>query len=280
MIGRLFVIWLLLISANVQATQPDEFSLCLQSSEDTYSCKQKYFSTALQENNYALVRSWLDRGIIDGNDGFSVNEVLGMVVCGFGLDEQGNTPFGKGKRNEVKKTIGRLLELGASFHGMPHSQIVTPLFCVVNRQDSELLEFVLSRIQVQPEDLNASLYEGTNMMYVPLFRAVTNNDLESAKVLVQHGASLDMSKLNVGYGFAEQNSLLLGALHNKLIVMANWLLDMGVPVYEGDEGICRGKLPIDYAQVIPGNVPGRDLLIARIETQMVLDEGRCLIGVQ
>lgn len=163
---------------------------------------------------------------------------------------------------------------------MPHSQIVTPLFCVVNRQDSELLEFVLSRIQVQPEDLNASLYEGTNMMYVPLFRAVINNDLESAKVLVKHGASLDMSKLNVGYGFAEQNSLLLGALHNKLIVMANWLLDVGVPVYEGDEGICRGKLAIDYVRVMPGNVPGRDLLIARIETQMVLDEGRCLIGVQ
>ena len=168
----------------------------------------------------------------------------------------------------------KLMAMGANIEAMP-TGIVTILYCAINRQDSDFLRWILSihAPYTTAETLNSCLYEGQEMAHVPLYRTVLNNDLNSAKVLLDYGANPDFSYydlLNNEETVSRYNNetALLLALTKHNIAFANWLLDVGAFVQLGDKGKCKGNLPLNYAQKIPTAIADRNTLIQRITTLM------------
>lgn len=124
------------------------------------------------------------------------------------------------------------------------------------------MDHVLSRIEVSGEELNISQYEGSDPDYLPLHRAILNDDLESAKVLIEYGASPDASSML-------NETALKRALELHNVRIANWLLDIDSSVHKlDDQAGCSGKSALDCALEIPPNVEGRDQVVERIEALM------------
>lgn len=218
-----------------------------------HQCVGYSFSEAVQKTQYQKARQWLSAN--RGEDKQIYTQLLAMLMCE-NETVKGNREF-KGSKQEVIRLTDDLLKLGASFGSMPHNYTVTPLFCVSNRKDSVVLDHVLSRIKVSSDELNTSQYEGIYSEYVPLYRAILNNDLASAKVLVKHGASPDASAVGA-------ETALKKALELRNINMANWLLDLN----SSGRSVCVGQSMLDDALAIPTNVSGRNQIIARIQTLM------------
>jgi hypothetical protein len=214
----------------------------------------------VSKKQYSKISQWLDTDPSkDKKHEYSYH--LTRLMCG---GKTGEKPFDAEDKDELIKVTGQLLDYGASFDYMPHFQIVTPLFCLSNRRSSELLDYALTRIKPSKKDLDASLYEGSDPQYVPLYRAALNDDLESAKALVKHGATLDFSVWDGETAFK-------AALEKHNIEMANWLLDEGASVHKRDEEKgCSGKTALDYALEIPTHIEGRESIIQRIKELMLL----------
>ncbi|HPY40421.1 MAG TPA: ankyrin repeat domain-containing protein [Thiolinea sp.] len=261
----------LLISFQAQAEQTTQSEIpqppCQQLAPENdkfYSCWEKSFAHAFAQFDYVKINKWLEQDAIkkvvaSSHSGYFLN----MLFCG--TEVEGGQPTPPEHRDLVIKITEQLLALGASFDSMP--SYVTTLFCVVNNNDSEMLDYVLTRINAQPEDLDTCPYEGVDPLHVPIIRTIANNDLESAKVLLQHGAALNYRILDT--------TPLIQALQLGKLRMADWLLDMGVSVYETDDGKCSGQLPIAYAQAMPAELEGREQVIMRIESLMQVFPNTC-----
>ena len=280
------LIFLFFISFQVQAGQtlkaesPLSCPQIVDGSYEGIDCWREKFLTAIAESDYIKVDKWLEEESIKKvvADNFS-SDFLGMLFCKAGVDAenlplqsetgfQGGNPIKPEHRQLFLKITEQLLSLGASFETMPSQQIVTTLFCAVNNRDSEMLNYMLTRTNVDAKkELDGCLYEGTDPSYVPIFRTIENNDLESAKVLLQHGASLNYRELD--------ETPLIHALKLGKLSMADWLIDMGVSVYDTDDGKCSGKLPIAYAREIPADVEWREPMIVRIESLMQVSPKTC-----
>lgn len=283
---RLIFQFLLFITLQVQAFStitPETPALCSQfvdGSEKSWNCLRGSFSNAVSQADYKKVYDWLEqkhiKRILTEDE---ASYLLGILVCEAksstevknlnksGLELEGGITLQPEHRQLFIKIIEQLLSLGASFDSMPSQQLVTNLFCVVNNRDSEMLDYVLTRMNAESKDLNGCLYEGTDPSYVPLFRAIENDDLKSANVLLQHGASLDYRELDT--------TPLIHALKLRKFSMIEWLLDMGASVYETDDGKCTGKLPIAYAREVPATSYEREVLIVRIESLMSILPNPC-----
>lgn len=255
-IGGILLIVFGLLHSTANAVEFEECSKFINKNEQKYlQCIEYSFIEATQKGEYQKASQWLKQGREAENQNY--NKLLSIFMCE-SYEHRGSRPF-KGNREEVIRLIDDLLERGASFHSMP-IDIVTPLYCLTNRKDSVILEHVLTRINVTSEQLNTSQYEGSDPNYLPLHRAIMNDDPESAKVLVKYGASPDASSSMFG------ESALKKALELHNIGMANWLLDANSSVHKGDgERGCSGKSALDYALEIPPNVEGRDQIVERIE---------------
>lgn len=214
-------------------------------------CVGYSFSEATQKGHYQKAKQWLSTNQLE--DKYTYNELLATLMCENGT-VQGSRPF-KGNKQEIMRLTDELLKLGASFGSMPHNYLVTPLFCVSNRKDSAVLDHVLTRIKVSSDELNTSQYEGVISDYVPLYRAILNNDLASAKVLVKHGASPDANAIS-------SKMALQKALELRNINMANWLLDIN----PSGQRACIGKSVLNDVLAVPTNVSGRNQIVARIQT--------------
>lgn len=260
-----------LLSCQVQAEQIPKSEApqppCQQispNSDKFYSCWRDSFGLAFAQFDYVKINQWLDQEsikkvVMD----YHSNNFLNLLFCG--TEVEGGHPTKPEHRDLVIKITEQLLALGASFDSMP--DYVTNLFCVVNNRDSEMLDYVLTRIEAKPKDLDSCLYEGVDTAHVPIFRAIQNDDLESAKVLLQHGAALNYRILDT--------TPLIESLQLGNIRIADWLLDMGVSVYETDDGKCKGKLPIAFAQEMPAELEGREQIIIRIESLMQVFPNTC-----
>jgi len=226
-------------------------------------CLEYSFSEAVRKSEFGKIQNWLKNNPESNKNKYS--DYLTILMCGNHADmSEGSRPFKAKNRKEIIKTTDMLLKLGASFDAMPMFSIVTPLFCVSNRRDSQVLDYVLTRIKATKKDLDSCPYEGTDPAHVPLYRAVLNNDLKSAKILVKHGATPDFSIM-------ENETALKVALENNNIKIANWLLDIGASVNKKDENNgCSGKSVLDYALEIPENTKGRKEIISRIKMLMLL----------
>jgi len=254
-------IFLLNIHSKINAV---EFSECEKLNKTPYKysdCLNYSFSEAITNSDFEKISSWLKKNPNTNK----YNDYLTILMCGInGNNVSGRLPFKSKDRKKIIKLTNHLLNLGASFDAMPSFSIVTPLFCVSNRRDSEILDYVLTRIKATKKDLDSCPYEGIDPAHVPLYRAVLNNDLKSAKILVKHGASPDFSIM-------ENETALKAALDNKNIKIANWLLDIGASVNKKDENNgCSGKSALDYALEIPKNTKGRKEVISRIKMLMLL----------
>ena len=279
-------LFLLFITSQVQASPtiiPETPLLCSQfveGSEKSWNCLRDSFNNALSQADYKKVSDWLEqkhmkRILTEAEASY----LLGILVCEAkssaefkklnksGLELEGGITLQPENRQLFIKIIEQLLSLGASFESMPSQRLVTNLFCVVNNRDSEMLDYVLTRMNAESKDLNGCFYEGADPSYVPLFKAIENDDLESARVLNQHGASLDYRELDT--------TPLIHALKLKKFSMVEWLLDMGASVYETDDGKCTGKLPIAYAREVPATFYEREVLIVRIESSMQISPNPC-----
>lgn len=279
-------LFLLLISFQVQSEQTIKAAsplLCpkiVANSNEGIDCWRKSFLTAIAQSDYAKVNQWLEQAAIRKvvAEHFT-HDFLGMLFCKAGvgteiqnptrseIDLEGGRPIQSEHRELFIRITEQLLVLGASFEAMPSQQIVTTLFCAVNNRDSEMLNYMLTRTHVDKKGLDSCLYEGSDPAHVPIFRTIENDDLESSKVLLQHGASLNYRELDT--------TPLIHALKLKRFSMAEWLLDMGASVYETDDGKCTGKLPIAYAREIPVEEFARDAMMMRIESLMQILPNPC-----
>lgn len=226
-------------------------------------CLNNVFHEKVSNADYGKIHVWLNSSrehkTIYGN-------FLSILICGkerllsppYGI----NKPFPVKDRHEVMKVAGHLIDRGAWLDYMAAESIVTVLFCLSNRKDSPVLNYILTRSKTAPKDLNYSHYEGADTDFVPLYRAILNNDLASARVLVQHGASP-----NFTLDF-DTTTPLKTALAEENIEIANWLLDVGASVHsKGGIHSCEGKAKsaLGLAKEIPKNIEGRDQLVLRIE---------------
>lgn len=255
--------FLLICVGNTYAVQFQECNKFLNKDKRQHSvCLEYSFSEAVRNSEYEKIRNWLENHP-ESNKG-KYSDYLTILMCGNHANMvEGDKPFKAENRKEIIKTTEHLLGLGASFNAMPYFSIVTPLFCISNRQDSEILDFVLTRIKATSKDLDQCHYEGSDPAHVPLYRAILNNDLESAKVLVKHGASPDFSAtLN--------ETTLKVALEKHKLIIANWLIDIGASVHKRDEEKgCSGKSALDYALEISKDTKGRDQIVSRIKELML-----------
>ncbi|PWQ95639.1 ankyrin repeat domain-containing protein [Leucothrix pacifica] len=259
-IGAIVVAAMTLFSPPASAVEFHECNKFINVDKHKFQeCAGYSFAEAAQKSNYSKITQWLSANRNEGKPFYS--QLLTKLMCGPGMQE-GSVPFKAADRQNIIRVTDDLLRLGASFDAMPHFSIVTPLFCASNRKDSVVLNHILNRIQPKKADLDASLYEGVDPTRVPLFRAIMNNDLESAKVLLRHGASIDFSVL-------ENETALKKALEMRNVVIANWLLDNGASVHKRDDkNGCEGKSALDYALEIPAGINGRNEIVARIEQLM------------
>lgn len=251
-------ILLLTISGNSQAVEFQECTKFLN--KDKYKhkdCLNYSFSEAVVNSEFGKINTLLDNQTVSNK--YQYSDYLTILMCGNHADMvEGNRPFKTKDRKEIIKVTDRLLKLGASFESMPTFSIVTPLFCLSNRKDSKILDHVLKRIKATKKNLDYCHYEGSDPAHVPLYRAILNDDIESAKVLVKHGASPDFSST-----FNE--TTLKTALEKHNLRIANWLLDIGASVHKKDEQKgCSGKSALDYALEIPIDIKGREQIISRI----------------
>lgn len=283
----LLVIMLLGMISQVQAGQISKIKSPLSCPKivpeihQSIDCWRESFLTAIAQSDYVKVNKWLEQDSIKKIVGeYFASDFLGMMFCKAGIDSaaqdptqsetdfQGGSPIKPHDRELFLKITEQLLSLGASFEGMPSQQIVTTLFCAVNNHDSEMLDYMLTRTNVDAKNgLDACLYEGSDPSYVPIFRAIQNNDLESARVLLQHGASLNYREM--------ETTPLIYALKLGKLWMADWLIDMGASVYETDTGVCSGKLPLIYAGELPADVIGRDTVMVKLESFMQVIPNPC-----
>ncbi|WP_022951042.1 ankyrin repeat domain-containing protein [Leucothrix mucor] len=257
-LGGLLLTILMSLHGPANAVEFKECAKFINKNEQKYlQCTEYSFIEATKKGDYQKASQWLNEGGEDEKQNY--NKLLSIFMCE-SYEHRGSRPF-KGNREDVIRLIDDLLDRGASFHSMP-TDIVTPLYCLTNRKDSVILEHVITRTNITSERLNISQYEGTDPNYLPLHRAIMNDDLESAKVLVKYGASPDTSSM-----FNETALKKALELHN--VRMANWLLDTNSSVHKrDDERGCSGKSALDYALEIPPNVEGRDQLVERIEALM------------
>ena len=257
--GAILLTALVFVHNTAGAVEFQECSKFSNTDKHKYTqCIGYSFREATQAGNHLKAIQWLKTNRNETK--YTYNELLASLMCGNEVDA-GSKPF-RGNRQEIMRLTDDLVKLGASFDAMPMSYLVTPLFCITNRKDSVILNHALTRINATSKDLNASLYEGIDPSYVPLFRAVMNNDLASAKVLIKHGSATDFSIM-------ENETALKKALELRHIAIANWLLDIGASVHKHDDQAgCTGKSALDYALEIPSNVQGRDQIIARIKQLM------------
>ena len=259
--GAILLTALVFVHNTAGAVEFQECSKFLNSDKHKYTqCIGYSFKEATQTGQHQKAIQWLRAN--RSHDRSTYSDLLTTLMCG-SENEKGSKPF-RGNRQEIMRLTDDLLKLGASFDAMPYSYIVTPLFCVSNRKDSVVLDHVLNRIKVTSKELNTSQYEGVDPNHVPLYRAIINNDLESAKVLVKHGATPDLSII-------ENETALKKALELRNINIANWLLDIGSSVQKRDDQKgCSGKSALDYASEIPSNVNGRNQIVDRIKKLMLL----------
>lgn len=225
-------------------------------------CLNYSFREAVAKSDFKKVRDWISLQPKPKRYGdYGPNEYLSWLVCDSdGIDSySSNKPFRKEDTAEIIALIDQLLKSGASFNSMPPLYLVTPLFCTSSRGSSEILDYVLTRIKADKDDLDGSLYEGSDPRYVPLYRAALNNHLDSAKVLVKHGATVD-------FYLPMFRPAIIAALENHHVAFANWLLDEGASVNQRDEKAeCEEKTALEYALEIPKDVVGRDELVLRIQ---------------
>ncbi|TXH70039.1 MAG: ankyrin repeat domain-containing protein [Thiothrix sp.] len=261
-----------------QATSPLLCPKIIEGQNEGVDCWRNSFLTAIADSDYVKVNQWLEQESIKKvvADSFA-SDFLGMLFCKAypeakdttksETDFQGGITLKPEHRQLFIRITDQLLAMGASFERMPSQQIVTTLFCAVNNRDSDMLDYILTRTNVAGKKaLNGCLYEGTGASYVPI-RTVENDDLASAQVLLQHGASLNYREM--------ETTPLIQALKLGKFSMAEWLLDMGASVYETDTGHCDGKLPAAYARDIPPEEYVRDSLIVRIESLMQVMPNPC-----
>ena len=245
------------LAAFLNTASAVEFNECakfMSTDKNKYlECAGYSFSEATQKGEYQKARQWLSAN--RGEDKRTYNQMLATLMCE-NATVIGGRPF-KGNKQNINRLTDDLLKLGASFASMPYNYLVTPLFCASNRKNSAVLDHALNRIKASSKVLNTSQYEGTDAEYVPLYRAILNNDLASAKVLVKHGASPNASSVGA-------ETALKKALELRNINMANWLLDINTP----SQSSCVGQSVLDYAVAIPANVSGRSQVVARIQTRM------------
>ena len=260
--GAILVAAITLFSNPASAVQFSECTKFVSVDKHKYlECAGYSFAEAAQKSEYSKITQWLASNRSAGKSFY--DQLLTTLMCGTGSQE-GSRAFKTTDRQNIIRVTDDLLRLGASFDAMPHSSIVTPLFCASNRKDSVILNHVLTRISAKKADLDASLYEGVDPARVPLFRAVMNNDIASAKVLVKHGASVDFSVM-------ENETALKKALEMRNVEMANWLLDVGASVHKRDDAKgCAGKSALDYALGIPEGIAGRNEIVVRIQQLMLL----------
>lgn len=258
--GAILLSVLALFTNTASAVEFEECSKFINKDKYKYlQCAEYSFIEATQKGEYQKARNWLSKN--RNEDENTYNQLLTILMCGTDSDE-GSKPFNSAHRQGIINVTDDLLRLGASFDSMPMTSIVTPLFCLSNRKDSVILDHVLTRIKATSKDLNASLYEGVDPSHVPLNRAILNHDLESAKVLVKHGATPDFSVM-------DDETALKKALELHNAEAAIWLLDMGASAQMlGNSGDCSGTSALDYALEIPENVEGRDQVISRIQLQL------------
>ncbi|MEN9504017.1 MAG: hypothetical protein RI964_3302 [Pseudomonadota bacterium] len=281
---------MLVLCSKVSAAQPAEAlwlnddnvtlqAVCAKSSDP--NCIYETIRLALDKQQYNKVNAWLSESIVSRNTPHSDADVyLENLLCQ-GEMREGDAPIKPDEREVVMQITNKLMALGASVETMP-TGIVTILYCVINRQDSEFLTWILNTHAhyTNAEMLNSCLYEGQEMAHVPLYRTVLNNDLASAKILLEYGANPDFSYYDLlnndelVSGYENQTSLLI-ALSKNNVAFANWLLDVGASIQIGDKGKCKGNLPLDFAKKIPIAIIGRNVLIQRITTLMQLPENRC-----
>ena len=260
--GKMLITALVLLHGSASAV---EFSECAKfENTDTQKylrCAEYSFIEATQTGNYQKVGDWLSTN--NREKKYFYDTLLTSLMCGPAAAE-GKKPFKRADQQKIINLTDQLLALGASFDAMPSSSIVTPLFCASNRQNSVILDHVLSRIKATTKDLDAVLYEGTDSLHIPLFRAVMNDDLASAKVLLKYGATPD-------FNVVDSQTVLKEALQVNNVTIANWLLDMGASVHIRDYDVnCEGKSALDYALAIPSNIAGRGQLVQRIKNQSSL----------
>lgn len=255
--STLLITFLILLHNTASAVEFGECSKFLNTDKHRYlQCAEYSFSEATQKGEHQKAIQWLRSN--RGESRQVYNKLLTILMCGNETSE-GSRPF-QGNQQQIIRLTDDLLRLGASFNAMPSSYIVTPLFCISNRRDSVVLNHVLTRIKASRKDLDSCPYEGIDPTRVPLFRAVINNDLASAKVLIRHGATPDFSIM-------ENETALKTALELRNVRIANWLLDKGASVHKRDDQKgCAGKSALDYAMEIPAHVKGRDQIVARIKT--------------
>ena len=228
------------------------------------SCLSYSFREAVTKSEFSKIGLWLNNQGQDNSHKYS--DYLTLLMCdsmttdtGETSGREGEKPFRLEDSREIIKVTDQLLDLGGSFYSMSNFSLVTPLFCLINRKNSVVLEHVLNRINPTKKYLNGSLYEGVDPMYVPLYRAGVNNDIASAKVLLKHGATVDH------YEFQFRTAI-IGALENHNVAFVNWLLDEGASVNQRDpKYLCSDKAALEYALEIPTGVEGRDGLIQRIK---------------
>ncbi|PWQ93225.1 hypothetical protein DKT75_21295 [Leucothrix arctica] len=250
---------------NSYAVEFEECSKFIGKNKTKYSkCLEYSFREAVAQSKFSKISHWLGSRSDDDLNG--PYEYLSLLMCSSSTNENGDTmgkegdkPFKAENSAQIIKVTDQLLSLGASFDSMPHFSLVTPLFCAVNRQNSQVLEHVLTQIKATTKDLDGSLYEGSISEFVPLYRAVINNDLASAKVLLKHGATTEFS-------IWEGATALNAALKKNHVEIANWLLDEGAVVQPRYD--CSEKSSLGYALAIPANIDGRGAIVARIRALM------------
>ncbi|PID46466.1 MAG: hypothetical protein CSB47_03985 [Proteobacteria bacterium] len=251
-----------LMSSSAFAVKFSECEKFINTDKHKYlQCAEYSFTEAAQNREFHEINRWLSNN--RGERKYFYTTLLGGLMCG--TAGQGRERFKVADRQKIIRVTNDLVNLGASFNDMPSNLIVTPLFCISNRQDSVILNHALTRMKASKKDLDTCPYEGTDTAHIPLVRAVMNNDLASAKVLVKHGATPDFSVLN-------NETALKKALELGYVPIANWLLDVGASVHKRDDGddgkACGGKSALDYALEIPAHIQGRNEIIERIQTLM------------
>lgn len=283
LLASLFLLLTPFQAQSEQTTKVKSPLLCpkiIADSNEGVDCWRESFLTAIAQSDYVQVNKWLEQAKINKVVAeYFASDFLGMLFCKAGIgaeaqnptrsetDFEGGSPLQPEHRPLFMKITEQLLSMGASFEAMPSQQIVTTLFCAVNNRDSEMLDYMLTRTNVDKKGLDGCLYEGSDPSHVPIFRTIENADLESAKVLLQHGASLNYRELDT--------TPLIHALKLKQFSMAEWLIDMGASVYETDDGKCTGKLPIAYAREIPEEEFARDAMMVRLESLMQILPNPC-----
>ena len=224
-------------------------------------CLQYSFREAVTKADYPKISAWLSAQPREINS----NDFLTLLMCdshinkdGEMLSSEGDKPFRKEDSAAIIRVTDQLLDLGVSFESMATFALVTPLYCLTNRQNSVVLDHVLTRINANERMLDGSHYEGVIAMYVPLYRAALNNDIASAEVLLKHGATVNFLADSI-------HTALFAALEKHHVEFAHWLLDRGASVNIRDpKYACSDKTALEYAMAIPESVGGRDALVERM----------------